>query len=445
MPRGQEQVNRGGQLDPYVQESLGRGRATAENRLATAMREKGAGERQRSSEQASATQQGVQVGANAYQAAAQQAQQDKRAAEAEKARREEMELRQAEMEITETFHNDSLALQREQLELTKQGLEYDKELSEKQMVYDDLLASEQMAQSSKLLNGMLSITRVGQNNEARTEKAKTAIHGMKKKYQQSLDMYDISKDAAANFINNDRTMELSPGYVGVTKTGISSVPVGEEMREEGEVANPFKTLQKATSLNKSNINVASLVGQVEGATLEKQIADGEVDPTDITGFMAAVEPMITVLDEKIASAELGIGKQKKEELKIWRDYRGKIAQMKSTIKNLSYSDTKIQGSDTETVGARVRSGLAPTDPMFSPTSGAIITRTMEANNDDLDAVMAEMTQGQEPIRLYDIPEDATAAQIEAINRRNAIIKRAFPGRFPDTELADIGTGHSFME
>jgi hypothetical protein len=46
MPRSQDAQVTGGQLDPYVQQSLLQGKQQASNRLITAMQEAGAGQRQ---------------------------------------------------------------------------------------------------------------------------------------------------------------------------------------------------------------------------------------------------------------------------------------------------------------------------------------------------------------------------------------------------------------
>jgi len=430
MARGQERTVTGGEIPPYAQQSLSQGKEQANNRLVAAMNNAGAAQRQGQAAQAQSVQQGAQLGAEAYQAAAQEAQQDKRAAEAEKARREDENLRRTEMEITQDFHNKSLALQQKQVDALISGREEDRKLRAEQDAYENILDSDSLAQGERLTNGLLSILRVGQNNELRMEKANTETFNAKKRYQDNLSMFDISKENARSYIDRDKTMDLAPGYVGVSPKGISSVPVGEEIRKQGDVANPFQTLQGAVSSGGSKINISSVVGDVGGNELARQISEGKIDASDVGGLLASIDPMLETLDEKIVTAE-------DEDAKVWKYYRGMIGQIKSTVRNLSRSTIKTQGSTNETVGALVRTGLASADVRYSPTFDAIAYRALKENNGDINAAINKMTEAREPIRLHDVPADASPAMIAAISRRNEIITRAFPDKFPTVEPKSV--------
>jgi hypothetical protein len=426
MARAQETNVTGGEINPYVQQSLAQNKQLANNRLLTAMQEQGATQRTAMTTSAQLKGQAMQNQTQLQVEAARAAQEDKRAAEGERARREEMDLRSAELQITEEFHNKSLALQQKQLDAVISGQEEDARLTAEHQAYQDLLDSETLSQKEVFINGLLSVMQVGQKNELGLEKAKTTMFETKKQYQNNLRSFDTSKEGARNYIENDRTMGLPPGYVGVTPTGISSVPVGEEIQEQGKVANPFQTLQRAISQNGSKVDVSSILGDVRGAELEKRIATGKVDSADITELMAGIDPMLEILDDKISTA-------KGKDVQTWKYYRGMIGQVKNTVKNLSRSNTLVQGNEHDTVGARVTAGLAPTDVRFSPDFNAVVYRAMEQNGNDVNAAIKQLSGAREPFKLYEIPKGASDAMIAAINRRNEILKKASPEKFPATE------------
>jgi len=82
----------GGEISPYVQTSLQRGKQQAENRLVAAMQETGATQRTAMAEQGATERAGMQAATQRAGMAAQTASADKRAAEDERARREDRKL-----------------------------------------------------------------------------------------------------------------------------------------------------------------------------------------------------------------------------------------------------------------------------------------------------------------------------------------------------------------
>ena len=173
MPRGQEKSIVGGQIDPYLQQSMQQNKQLAENRLTTAMQEKGATQRTAMQEKGAGERASLQAQTQREGQAAQSASDDKRAAEAEIARREDRKFAQTMQETTQEFQAKQSELDRDQQKAIISGdRKYKDEIEKRREALRRFNIEMSMDASERDTNAMLSIIKGVLNESPRWKKPK---------------------------------------------------------------------------------------------------------------------------------------------------------------------------------------------------------------------------------------------------------------------------------
>jgi len=410
---------------------LQQGKQLANNRLVTAMQEKGATQRAGIAAGAQLGTQQMRGEQAAQQTASEVAMSDRRGAEAERAHREELTLKKVEQEATAKYRETTLALDQQQLDELVNNNTWNKTRQEELDARTSLQKARELAQGERFTNGMLSLLETKQNNESVLEKANTTITQKKTEYEESLKVYDYQVEHAAKIIKINPSMSLEPGFVGVTRTGITSTPVGEPLSEQEDVANPLSAFQAAVTGTQSKITLEMLAPAGKGLPIEKNLSDGTLDQTDITSFMAAKSAMQETLSEKINAAKSD------KEANLWRKYDLQIDMLVRTLERQKDSTTPVKGSPNLTVGMLVRTGMAPADSRYSPDFSAQMYRAFKETGGNIDATRKKYTKSYDPIFLWPINEDDSPATIKAKTEDNDALRLAFPDKF--SAEADLAT------
>jgi hypothetical protein len=427
---GKSGIIKGGSLDPYVAQSLTAGRAGAENRLATAMRERGETERTKIRAGTQARGQDVQAQVSREQIAASTAQQDKQLAAQERARREQQTFQKTRDAQNEAFITESNRIQNEFLVAERDAnWKRQDELREEQRAYDEVRDIMDRKQARENYNAFFSLIKTQMGNETAREKAITTISNARDKHDKDKQIHArVMKDTLVK-IREDKRMDLPTK--GRTKygarvagspmgfsSGFLSVPTGII---EGSQADPIGVLQSQLTANQVPIQVDQLTP--EGiASLEKDIVDGKVAAEDIRTSVGVFNAMLMDLEERKTSASEG-------DRDFWRMQYNTVEKMKRSIVNLRDSEEKI-GDGSDSVKKLVSQGLEATDPIYDKSLGAWVDELKASfGTADYSKVFDAMTKGMEPTSLFDITDDLSKKQKAARERMNAIMKQSYPDRY----------------
>ena len=450
MPRAKDApADVGGQIDPYVQRSLGQSKQQAQNRLLAATQEAGAARRTARTESGAAIRAGMQAGVQAASQrrseAAQMEQQDKRAAEAEKARREDRKFATTMAEASRDFQAKQALLDRDQQDaIIKGDRKYKDEIEKRREALRRFNIELNMDAAERNSNAMLSIIKGALQKETSMEKAKTVLEEEAFRFDKDKDVYNKTREGVIEAVENDKRMDgIIPKSAWDVYTGGKDVPVSTlgltpavglyralqrrvKIGKEG-LADPMGVLQDQIAKYGGNISVEEMA-PANINKIEDQIQKGDIKTEDINKTLGALEGMIEAVKARRTAADKDSG-----EFDFWQDTHLNMAQMRDALEGLANSKKKIAGSETETVGARVQYALGTVQ---NSSLGGRAARMRDLVGGDFGAVFEEMTKSVQVPKLYDISPDMNKYDVEYRTWFNDYLK----SRYPEMEQTEMDWG-----
>ncbi len=429
MPRGTERSIVGGQIDPYVQQSMQQSKQLAESRLLTAMQEKGASERTATQEAGATQRAGIQAGTQRAGMAARAESDDKRAAEDEIAKREDRKFNITMAETDQEFQAKQAELDRDQREaLTTGDRKHKDEIEKRREALRRFNIELNMDAQERNTNAMLSMLKGVSNRETSMEKAKTILSDEADQFDKDKDVYTKTMDKVSEAIENDKRMDLPtreamkekiPSKWDITKNILNPLSIGgipqnvykEVQRYRGlkkEIkegfADPMGVLQDQIDKYGGKISIEDLTsGTINN--VEEKIQTGEIQTEDINKTLGVIEGMLNAVDAKRKAVD-----KESVDYDFLQDTHLEIAQMRDTLEGLvSSTDKKITGSDTETVGSRVQYALGTVN---NSSLGGRAARMRDLAGGDFTAVFENLTKSLPVPKIYDISEDMNEYDIE---------------------------------
>lgn len=427
MPRGQESINTGGQINPYVQQSLQQNKQLAENRLLTAVQQSGETQRTAMRERGATQRTAMQTGAQRAMQAAQIASEDRRAAETERARREDREYARTQSQMAREFQAKQAELDREQqLAIQEKDFGRQREIEQRREALRRFNIEMSLDSQERNTNAMLSIIKGSLKRESSMEKAKTVLYEESEKFNRDKDVYQKVKARVVENADFDKRMDLPvrgemetkavpAGVPGGFSSGFMQVRTGKI--KPGTQADPMGVLQDQINKSGGNISTEELSPE-KIKMLEDQIQQDKIKSEDINRTLGAIEGMVDVLDKRRKS----FGK-KTEEFDFWNKTYLTVTQMRDNLEGLSKSTKKIANSDTETVGARVQYALGT---VYDSSLGGQVSKLRKMVGDDFNAVFDEMTKPIQVPKPYGITPEMNEYDIEYRNWFNNYLQSRHP-------------------
>jgi len=425
MARGQDApTSTGGELNPYVQQSMQQNKQLASNRLVSAIQEAGATQRQTAATESQERVAGAQMATQRGMQAAQLEADDKRAAEAEIARRDDRNYNETIMKTQQDFQAKQGELEREhQKAMATDDREYLKEIEAKREALRRVEMAVQARLQEQTINAQLSILKAGKQQLSGREKAKTILDDESKKFDRDKEVYELAKKRVAEDVKLDKRLEYPVGKsdwekikslhakrggvggLGKVLTDISPLQglyrVGKTIAGEfpKNVANPTGVLQDQLDKHNSKVSVENITPE-KIHILETSLQEGKITPENIRSTLGVLEGMRDVLEEKRNQ----VSDKDKISKDFWDDSYRDVIRMRDAVEGLQYSQKKIVGSEQETVGARVRAALGP---IYQSSLGGQAAKWRDMTGMDFDKVFDEMTKPlQVPSLLPETPNES---------------------------------------
>lgn len=418
-----------GGMDPYVAQSLTRGRAGAENRLVTAMQQKGATERQKISSATQEKGQATQAQVSREQMAASAEQRDKALASQERSQREEREYQKARDTQNEAFQTEQNRISNE-FTVAEREADWDKqdELRKEQRAYDDVRDIADRKQARENYNAYFSLIKGQMKSEAAREKTFTSISNSRDKFEKDKEVHERLVKNTVVKINEDKRMDLPTK--GRKETEYYATPFGAGHRPTGKMigkADPIGVLQSQLTANGVPFSAEDAMPE-NISKLEAGIAEGKIAAEDIRSSIGVYNAMLLELEKRKTSAG-------KEDQGFWRSQYNTVEKMKRGVVGLRGSTLKI-GDTSDSVAKLVTQGLEATDPIYSKGLGAWAAELKGEYGTDFSGMLDAMTKGMEPIGLFDVGPDLNKYEIAARERANAVMRQSYPDRFGEEALAE---------
>lgn len=418
MPRGQDpQPVQGGQLNPYVQQSLQSGKQQAENRLLSATQEAGAMSRARMQE-AGATQR-TQMGIEAQQQmqAAQLEADDKRSAEAEAARREDQRFQKLMQEEQQAFLAEQSVLERD-FQSARQDKQYDREdeLLTKELdnvTLQSMIDAESSRQRNKVLLAMASMSQKG---ETAKQRMITSLTEDAEEADRNAGIHDRMKEEVSQAAMIDPRLSRAEEKI-VQKPPMQGAWAPYREVKEGSYA--MDVLQDQIRGNGSTVNVGDLqTNQSQGFV--SKVASGELKQKDIRAAVSSLDGMIDALQKKKDDAA------SERDSKFWQRQLNDTRKMRLNLSKMMYDKTRIEGNDKQTVGSVIRDALGPIDGINTGSQIAKLKEMHQTTSASAEAYLEELRGAIEVPGMLMAPEGASPYLMDLIERRNQARQSAFP-------------------
>lgn len=417
----------GGQIDPFVASTMQQNKQAAENRLLTAMQEKGATQR---AEIGSATQLKTQqmrgeqdVQAQAGQAVAD----DKRSAEAERSRREDQKFAETTQKAEQVFAAKQAELTREHgVAMVKGDRDYAEKIMEKQESLRRFEIEKQTAAQERSTNAILSVIKGGINRESTKEKAITTLNQEADKFDQDKEIYTRTKSRVIESVGTDKRLDLPIGGTVVMKgrqigpsmgfgAGFGQIPTVDPASK----ADPMGVLQDQIDKQGVKISVEHLAPENINQ-LEDGIQNGSIPPEDIRSTLGVLEGMKDVLEQKRKDNPIGTDEAAYD---FWNKSYHDVINMRNAVEGLTKSQKKIGDSDKETVGSRVQYALGV---IRNTSLGGQASRLRELTQGDFVAVFDEMTKSLQVPAQWPIDPTMSDYEKEIRQEENDMLSRVYP-------------------
>jgi hypothetical protein len=439
MPRAKDAPTQvGGELSPYVQTSLQRGKQQAGSRLVAAMQEAGAAGRTAMTERGATERATMQAETQRGTQAAQLASDDKRAAEDERAKREDRKFAQTMSEASRDFQAKQAELARDQQRAIISGDRKAKdEIEKRREALRRFNIELGMDAAERNTNAMLSIIKGSLKRETSMEKAKTILEEEADRFDKDKDVYLKTRERVMEAIANDKRMDLPipesikeqiPSKWDVAKGMLIKGPVlgayaeiqryrGLKEKVKEGIADPMGVLQDQITRHGGIISVEEMAPENINK-IEDQMQRGDIKTEDINKTLGAVEGMLDAILERRTAAT-----KDSSEFDFWQDTYLSISQMRDSLEGLANSKKKITGSETETVGARVQYALGT---VHDSSLGGRAARMRDLVGGNFEAVFEEMTKSVQVPKLYDITADMNKYDIEYRTWFNNYLSSRYP-------------------
>lgn len=439
MPRGKDAPTQvGGEISPYVQTSLQRGKQQAESRLVAAMQETGATGRTAMTERGATERATIQATTQRGVAASRLASEDRRAAETVMAQREDRKFAQIMAETSREFQAKQAELNREQQRAIISGdRKYKDEIEKRREALRRFNIELNMDATERNSNAMLSIIKGSLKRETSMEKAKTVLEEEATRFDKDKDVYNKTRERVMEAVEFDKRMDLPiveaikekvPSKWEVTKGMLMKGPVlgiyanvqryralKKEIKEG--FADPMGVLQDQINKYGGNISVEEMAPENINK-IEDQIQKRDVKTEDINKTLGALEGMLEAVKARRTAAD-----KDSEEFDFWQDTFLDISQMRDSLEGLANSKKKIAGSETETVGARVQYALGT---IQDSSLGGRAARMRDLVGGNFEAVFEEMTKSVQVPKLYPISADMNKYDVEYRTWFNDYLRSRYP-------------------
>jgi len=436
MPRGQDKpVQSGGEISPFVQQSLAQNKDLANNRLLSAMQEAGATSRTVMQEQGATDRTAMQIQGQRQTQAAQIEADDRRAAEAEKSRREDMQFTKAMTESNQLFQAEQAQLEREYQDASKaDDREYLEKLDKRRESLRRFEIERNLTAQERSTNAMLTMIKGSMQKETAQEKAVTVLQQEAEKFDKDKTVYERTISRVEESVKLDKRMDLPtpvsirgriPSKGKVIKDMVTGVPILEGYKQykniksikediRGGVANPMGVLQSQLDEQETGISVEDISPE-NIHNLESQIQEGKVSPEKIRATLAALNGMANQLDKRYTSTS-------ETDADFWKDSYRDTIRMRDAIERLSNSTKKLSGDENRTVGSIINDSVGV---IHNSSIGGLATRYKEIAGGDFSAVLEEMTKSLQVPALW--PTEGLAGyDLELREKENAMYQRLYP-------------------
>jgi len=416
----------GGQLDPYVSQSLQQGQQQSSNRLITAMQQQG--ETQRAGMQtASAEKQQAMAGQQAIQKqAADLAMRDKEMAAEIASKGEDRKH----TEMLQTQNQGFLAKQSELLreaELADQG--HDDARAEK--AYRRLMALEgargaaALASARESAKVMLSAVDLSQMQESAMATYDDGLTSSAEKAEQDKIVHDGQIELSKNSILANRNFDISNISPESEKLSLGAkMYLGAKVALGGTLSRGYPILgavQERVTANGSKVDITALSSS-DAHKIKDGIARGEIDYMDVRKAIAGLDGGMLAVDEKIKESSMESDK------KAWGREKVRLGLRRSTLMGLGgETGTKIAGDQTgKTVAHVIREATGSISG--STVSSEIALRKVLMG--DMRKATASVKEGlrkkMEYSDPYAYPPNATPEDVEAYDFLNKMKLSVFP-------------------
>lgn len=458
MARAQDAgTSTGGQIDPYVQQSLQSSKQQSSNRLLAAMQEKGATGRAAMQETGATARNQANIQAQSQMQAAQLAAQDKRAAEQEIGRREDNKFQEMLQKQQQVFVAEQSKIKMEfEAGNTKTAQERADALQEVQWMVEREIADAQakvtLAQirasnasrlgQEKLISGMLDGSKQAEANRGMYEKTMAISKDDMKEDSKFRSAYAIASHA-------DRVKSM-PKY------GMFGGPIegweAYEKKKHPVTARPgedevFSVLQKRAAANGFTGNIMDMLPQ-NIHNLKDAIASGQISKESLRSGIATLDAMTSLVSDTLDEA-------KDEKERAWWDNRlGDLKKMRSHVSMLtSETGTKIAPKKTSAGGASTATNYEENVGGFvkdvfgdieGQSYGGRIRRDVEESGKTTEAAiddyMKTLEQSQAPGRPIPIPPGTSKPLAEYLASLNRARGSVYPAEVEEPAFTIKGRG-----
>ena len=429
MARGQDApIREGGQLDPYIQQSLSQGKQIANSRLITAMQESGATDRAQIASQTQIATTASRGRTDLKIEASRKEQADQVAAQTERSRRADQEFARFMQAERQSFETERDALVREQgIADRKDDRAYANELQEKIDARQDLADLMSRKESRAVRNATFSMFKGSLGWAESLEKFKTNAIQTREKYERDSYTYDQLVDESIDGFRDDdnlkmpiqgkfemRGVRIGPSMAPSSGFARMKLPIPDTKPE------PQAAFQRQLTRNGVTFSAEDTTPEKIGK-LEDQIVDGSVTSEDVRSFLGVAEAGIAYWKERENTA--GVSEEDKKFSR--RNRRDIQSQQRAVIGLRSKNQKKIKGSTGVSVATIVNDALGPTHQKYAPSFGADLLEYQQTAGTDYRAMFEEVTKSFEPDEPLEIPEGASKDLIFQINKANARMATIF--------------------
>jgi len=393
MPRGKDAPTQvGGEISPYVQTSLQRGKQQAESRLVAAMQETGATQRTAMTERGAGERAALQAQTQRAGMAAQQESEDKRAAADEQGRREDREYQRinadANRMLQKAIADQNIELRRAEM---AQDLEAAGKASDLQLDLAIIDIAHKMREGKATRNMMHSMFKTMKGQEEIKQKSITTYVNAKNEYDQAKNIHSQAVTDVGNRLRDDPRMQLDP----------TEKKMGEKKLQDLKRVNPFDAIQAQIMLQQSKVELEDFLPE-NIHKIEKQLSEEDLTFMDIRTAWSVIDGALPVLGERVTEAE---DVENKEDANYWKGHRLRLNSIKVAIQGLLSNTTSITAQRNITVGSVARDALGP---MLGLSMGAEVNELIESGI-DIGDIYNQWSEGTEPYSPFDVPGLKTKA------------------------------------
>ena len=412
MPRGKDAPGiTGGQIDPYVASTMQQNKQQSENRLLTAMQEKGATERAGITASAQLGAQKMRSDTAIQTQAAQSEADDRRAAEAERGSREDNEYKEAMLKVKMDFDAAEAQLQREyDTAAMEEKWERLDELDKRQDAREVVNNAIKYTQAERSTNAVLSMIEMGINKEAAGEKAQTTIQEETKEFEQNKIVYRKTKENVTASAEGDDRLNLPikgefrlRGKLVTPRMGFGAGYAQIPVLKPGTAADPMGVLQTQISNEVQNpaISVEALGNPLEIANAIKAGKITAVDIVETIGTLQSVRDVYKIRRDKFKGGT--------EEYKFWNQAYQQTNKFRRDLEKLGDNTDRLEGSETRTVGSEIEGALKF---VYDRSFGGQAAILKETYGQDTKAIFNDMRKAMDVKSYFNIPDNATPYEKE---------------------------------